>query len=69
MFLVVFDPRVNYGDDCYFVSECANKEEVSVKIDEWEKQIRKKYPNAKDFDYKIYEIINVIDAGSFKKAV
>ena len=44
-------------------------EEVLGQIEEWNKKIRKKYPNTKDFEYKIYETSGVIDIQSFKKAV
>ena len=69
MFIVVFDPRVYCGEQCYFVNECAGMEEVLGQIEEWNKKIRKKYPNTKDFEYKIYETSGVIDIQSFKKAV
>ena len=44
-------------------------EEVLGQIEEWNEKIRKKYPNTKDFEYKIYETSGVIDIQSFKKAV
>lgn len=68
MFLVVFNPRINYGDDCYFAAECAGLEEVTARIDEWEARIRKKYPNAKMFEWSVYEIAGV-KATNLKKAV
>lgn len=68
MFLVVFNPRINYGGDCYFVAECVGLGEVMARIDEWEKRIRKKYPNAKNFEWSVYETTGAKSV-NLKKAV
>ena len=52
MFIVVFDPRVYCGEQCYFVNECAGMEEVLGQIEEWNEKSGRNIPTPKILNIK-----------------